>query len=369
MQTSTDVYHKKNSTDLEKDLGDGLLLKQATEADTEPYANKVVDQVADFAVAIHGTDSLRPCVHDLMSGRHPTTNASDFILVVDTNQKDQIVAMGMSLNQTWSYAGIPFGVGNPELVGTRPDYRRRGLMRAVMDGLHRVSAMRGHLAQAVYGERWIYRQFDYEYALEVDTSRQLHLSDVSRLPDGETEHFQIRALEEDDIPTVMPLYESQRQNYLVTHQLDESLRKFDVSGHSPESDLGVWSNAVVDAEGHFVGYYTTWGDPWGAFTVKELGVVESVALRSVLPTILRHIKRMRETMAEEFVNHGPSRINFVLGATHPVYDVLDAHLEPIRCENSWYLRVPDLAAFLRHISPVLEERLANSIMHDFRYCP
>ena len=29
---------------------------------------------------------------------------------------------------------------------------------------------------------------------------------------------------------------------------------------------------------------------------------------------------------------------------------------------AWYMRVPDLPGFLRHIAPALEKRLANSVM-------
>jgi hypothetical protein len=30
------------------------------------------------------------------------------------------------ISQTWTYGGIPIAVGNPELVGTHPEYRGRG---------------------------------------------------------------------------------------------------------------------------------------------------------------------------------------------------------------------------------------------------
>jgi hypothetical protein len=33
------------------------------------------------------------------------------------------------ISQIWAYEGIPFGVGRPELVGTLPEYRNRGLVR------------------------------------------------------------------------------------------------------------------------------------------------------------------------------------------------------------------------------------------------
>jgi predicted acetyltransferase len=73
--------------------------------------------------------------------------------------------------QTWTYAGVPFGVGRPEAVGTDPDYRRRGLIRMQFEVLHGKSAAMGHLVQGITGIPWYYRQFGYEYALDLDGGR------------------------------------------------------------------------------------------------------------------------------------------------------------------------------------------------------
>ena len=47
------------------------------------------------------------------------------------------------ISQTWSYAGIEFGVGWPELVATLPEYRQRGLIRTQFEEIHRWSEERG----------------------------------------------------------------------------------------------------------------------------------------------------------------------------------------------------------------------------------
>jgi hypothetical protein len=49
-----------------------------------------------------------------------------------------------------------------------------------------------------------------------------------------------------------------------------------------------------------------------------------------------------------------------LGAEHPAYAALRDWLPGTNPPYAWYLRVPDLPAFVRCISPVLERRLANS---------
>ena len=53
--------------------------------------------------------------------------------------------------------------------------------------------------------------------------------------------------------------------------------------------------------------------------------------------------------------------SFWLGAKHPVYEAFTGRLPAVRQPYAWYIRVPDLTGFLRHIAPALEKRLAQSI--------
>jgi GNAT superfamily N-acetyltransferase len=350
-------FSRNRLLNLHQELGDGLVLRRATTAD--------IEAAIDFTVRIHDCPGLGVTVRDLMCGDHPTTSANDFVLVADSNADNRIVAMAGLISQTWAYNGISFGVGNPEFIATDPAYRRRGLMRAVMDGLDYVSAARGHLIQAILGLRWFYRQFEYEYALNPGPRRQLHLSDIPPLPDGETEPYQIRRITEADIPLIMPLYQHQCAGKLVTNVLDEVIRRYNLSGYSLGSDMADWTFAVADSDDQFAGYYSTWGDPWGAFTIKELAVVENESLRQVLPSVLRFIQSQRITYAAEFGEKSPTRITFELGPDHPAYELLDTKLGPLQTRTDWYIRAPDIPQFLRHITPTLEKRLANSVMHDF----
>jgi hypothetical protein len=53
---------------------------------------------------------------------------------------------------------------------------------------------------------------------------------------------------------------------------------------------------------------------------------------------------------------------FMLGAKHPVYEAMGNSLPGVREPYAWYIRVPDLPVFIRHIAPALETRLAESIV-------
>jgi hypothetical protein len=52
---------------------------------------------------------------------------------------------------------------------------------------------------------------------------------------------------------------------------------------------------------------------------------------------------------------------FSLGETHPFYDANRDRLGTARLPYSWYIRVPDIPAFVRRIAPALEARLADSV--------
>ena len=53
---------------------------------------------------------------------------------------------------------------------------------------------------------------------------------------------------------------------------------------------------------------------------------------------------------------------FALGTHHPAYEVLRHRLPRLMPPYAWYIRVPDLPAFIKHIAPVLEKNIARSLI-------
>ncbi len=58
-------------------------------------------------------------------------------------------------------------------------------------------------------------------------------------------------------------------------------------------------------------------------------------------------------------------IEFYLGDEHPVYDTIPNRLFRRNPPYAWYIRVPDLPIFVRHIAPALEHRLAHSVQAGY----
>ena len=54
----------------------------------------------------------------------------------------------------------------------------------------------------------------------------------------------------------------------------------------------------------------------------------------------------------------------MLAPNHPLYQVMGDKTAPVYSPYGWYIRVPDLPAFVLRIAPVLEARLAASALRN-----
>ena len=126
---------------LPRDLGHGLRLRYATAADSERLAafNGDILRPQD---AEQPNTSMATWTRDLISGHHPSFRAGDALLAEDAS--GAVVSSALLFSHTWSFGGVPVAVGQPELVGTRAEFRGRGLVRTLFDELHQMSAARGH---------------------------------------------------------------------------------------------------------------------------------------------------------------------------------------------------------------------------------
>jgi hypothetical protein len=107
---------------------------------------------------------------------------------------------------------------------------------------------------------------------------------------------------------------------------------------------------------------------WGrALTVSELGFAPNQDLSRLLPALLRRLRDLGlQAPAVRPDIPACSEINFNLGRSHPIYELLGDALAPrIEAPYNWYVRIPDVPAFLRHIAPALEARLAQSLLARF----
>lgn len=354
-----------------RDLGEGLVLRWATPDD--------IARVAEFnAYAFRDTPDQDPLpwdramIRESMSGRNPLVAAGDYLLIEDT-RTGAVVSSACLIRQRWEYEGIPFDVGRPEHVATDPDYRNRGLVRALFGALHERSAALGQRVQAITGIPYFYRQFGYEYALDLEGGRFVYPATVPAGPADAPEAFALRDATPDDIPFIGALYDRGRAGSMVSAVVPASYWRYAFAPlGTPAAPRGEYNRQwhlrlIVDPDGTPCGYLRTgtllWGD---TFYVWDLAVREGVSLRAAaLPTLRALVaagpETERATHAAGQTDAAFKRIALCMERDHPLYAALGERVAPqVLPAYAWYVRVPDLAGFLRLIAPVLERRLAAS---------
>lgn len=349
--------------DLPQELGDGLVLRRATPAD--------VEALAAFNAYIHrerGTEEpnrrVAAWVRDLMSGKHPTFCPEDFTLVEDV-RAGQIVSSLNLISQTWAYEGIPFKVGRVELVGTHPDYRNRGLVRAQFEVIHRWSAERGEMVQAISGIPFYYRQFGYEMTMTLGGGRVGYRAQVPELKNGASEPYHVRPADEADVPFISALYEHSAQRQPIYCLRDERMWRYELNGRSELSDNKAVLCVIEGSAGERVGFLAhanrlERGHIW--LWMYELEENDSWA--AVTPSIIRYLWATGEAYAARD-NTCCESLGFNLGEEHPAYASAADWLPSIREPYAWYIRVADVAGFVRHIALALERRLAGSAARGY----
>ena len=359
------------------ELGDGLIRRWSTAGDTEKFARLLGTVFRDQRDEL---PNPRPMAEGrlMMQPDFPYMRATDVAVVEDTRHLERpLVACTTFWRHQWSLGGIPFGVGRPEMVAADPAYRNRGLIRSLFEMIHARSAVEGHLLQAITGIPYFYRQFGYDYVLDLEGSRTTYFSLIPAKKGVGPEPCSLRPATHEDVPRIVDLYALRRSTSLIWHEAPARRWHFAIEAAGdpavPEDEVlraGVsWRYWVIlDAEQAVCGYLSLVVRRWGpALSVRELTFAPGADLPKLVPALLRQLRDIGQHTPAVRPDTPPcSEIALQLGRTHPIYDLLGDALAPrVEPPYAWYIRIPDVPAFVRHIAPVLERRLAQSILAGY----
>jgi len=343
-----------STPNLPLDLGNGLILRRASPADCDP--------LAEFNSRIHGEKepdlTIGAWTRDLFKGNHPTYRLEDF-LIVENSANGAIVSSSNLISQIWAYGGIPFNVGRPELIGTDPAYRRRGLVRAQMDVLHEWSLQRGELVQVITGIPNYYRQFGYEMTAAQDTGRYVHAMQTSMPVPANIDAYSLRPAAIRDIPLIMACYDLVEKRAALTCLRSAADWEYELTGKDPNNVDRVEVFIVENEQGQAIGALGINTVTWGSgLPIAFYGLLPNHSYLMVTPSVLRFLWQTGQTRMKP--DQTLNRLVLLFGEQHPVYDVIDSRLMSNVNPYAFYMRVPDLPGFLHLITPVLEQRLASS---------
>jgi hypothetical protein len=362
-----------------RDLGDGLVLRWSTPADCDgvlelyhlAFRRKPEDEPRQTTIAWVGS---------MFRGKNPCVTPYDFALVEDTNS-GKIVAATFLFRQPFLFGGIEMMMGRPEMVATLHEYRNRGLVRAIFDLLHARSEARGDQIQGITGINYFYRQFGYEYALDLSPEVKVPFARIPALPEGQSEALRARDTRLEDLPILAPVFAreatilrrltpaSQPMPALVSSPWPLEYQRYQVD--FAETGLPEWFKTLytlVDHNDRPVGFFATWVIRFDeALGISSLMLSEEISWVEVLPSLLRALASVAgEKMVRNAEVPPASLLNFDLPGSHPIYELLDERYVSSRDRfYPWYLRVSHLPDFVKTIRPILEERLAKSVMAGY----
>ena len=337
-----------------KELGAGLILRRSSPAD--------VDALSDFCGDIHSEEPGRreelvyAWTRDLLTRPHPRFHPDDFTVVEEVATGRIISTMNL-ISQTWTYDGIPFGVGRPELVGTLPEYRNRGLVRIQFEEVHRWSDERGELVQAITGIPYYYRLFGYEMAIDLDGWAGGYEINIPQLAPGEEEPCALRPATEADLPFITETYREGFERYPLACVRDAETWRYELKGRSP---IVTQPLVIIEQDGKPIGFLRHFprnGRRGPVITLYELK--RGYSWLEITPAVMRYTWKIGQEYLQQTGKPCKGFI-FAFGESHPVYDLFRERLPERPHSYAWYVRVPDLPRFLMHIAPALEKRLAES---------
>ncbi len=346
-------------------LGDGLVLRRSTSQDAAA--------LEDFNARVQSDDGpdkpddrVGAWAHDLLTKPHPTFKTGDFTVVEELSSGKIVSSMNL-IPQTWTYAGIPFNVGRPELVGTLIDYRNRGLVRRQFNIIHEWSAQNGDKLQVITGIPYYYRLFGYEMALNLSGGRVGYPTHIPRLKEGEQEPFRFRLPTKADIPLLSELYIKGCQRSLVACLRNEAMWVDELFGKSAKNVQRLEHRIIETVSGDMVGFISHPFFPFGdMMPLFQYELTPGYTWREVTPSVIRQLEYYYSQYQPETGTKKPfGAFGLWFGDDHPVYHIMPDHVPQTRKPYAFYLRLPDVPGFLQLITPVLEKRLSGSALAGY----
>ena len=369
------VVRHAASPEFRDQLEGGLVRRWSTDADVERIAallgatlRRAQDEMPNPRT-VTGTRLV-------MDSDFPYMGVED-AAVVENPADGEMVACVFFWRHTWSFAGIPFGVTRPEMVATAPAYRRRGLVRALFEMIHARGADEGHLLSAITGIPYFYRQFGYEYALDLDGSRTAFFPSIPDRDAAQVEACRLRPAELADVDRLKAMYDAWRGASLVWHEAraehwvseirlwaDPRVRGSDVRVHGVDSRYWVIETPDADVAGSIRIASRRRGR---GLHVDELVFAPGADVASIAPALMGALRDVgSQTPALRDDAGECDEIVLGLGANHLLYDLLGDDVATKRePPYAWLIRIPDLLAFLQHVRPALDARLESSAFATF----
>jgi hypothetical protein len=186
---------------------------------------------------------------------------------------------------------------------------------------------------------------------------------VPRLKKGEKDPFRVRRATPDDLPFIARTYEHGLGRYLVSGAREPEMWRYELRGRSRGGAYHRGLRVLVTTGGRRVGFLAHGREPeLGRESVCAVAyeLKPGVSWLAVTPGVLRYLADFGAKLAAR-AKKDFSWIDFSVSEAHPVFGAAPGSFRRVWGPYAYYMRVADLPGFVRHVAPVLEGRLAESI--------
>jgi len=304
--------------------------KSCTEAELE--------RVYDLMRVVFPGEDVDGIVRRLLDHYPPMT--MDHVFTV--TYSGEAVASLILIPQTWVMDGVELRVAEMGCVATHPDHRNRGLQRTLNERFDE-AAEAGYDLCALAGIPFFYRQFGYEYALDLDHKSTVA---VSRLPDAPPS-LEARGFTDSDIPAAAKLLESTADGYMVHSRRPPHVWKM-------QHETGFYKGEP------YTGYALHGGGGVQAYLRvqpklkdRTMVLVEAASAPGAEGEALSFLRRL-------CVEKGAEKLVSGLGYAEPLSELLASHGAEQSPPYGWQVKIVDLVRLLRKLAPVMESRLKGT---------
>lgn len=321
-----------------KSLDTHLVLKHATVEDV-PRLNAFNALIHDPHVGIQT---------EAMMLHHPTIHPEHFIYIEDAASR-QIISALCLLPWRWRFDEIELKVGEMAIVGTLPEYRRRGLVRTLVNHFKDCLAGGEYDLSFLGGIPYYYRQFGYEYALPLEGYWHLPLYQIPS-PAENAPTYTFRDATTADIPALMEMYEVANRDLNISAIREPEVWRYQIE-HKAETDSGAYALLMVDPSGKVTGYVR----------LKRFGVGSGLIVTEASHFAFRDVPALFQRLKAIAVERGiDSYIRFALPPSATLTQAAKACGAQFDGYYAWQIHIPDVARLLRRMIPLFERRIAAS---------
>lgn len=269
---------------------------------------------------------------------HPEMTNTDYFMV---KQGDEAVAGLVLIPQRWSIEGVELNIAEMGCVGTVPEHRKKGVQWILNNEFDTYAKKKGYDMCVLAGIPYFYRQFGYQYAVELDYETTI---EPDKLP-AETS-LASREFKESDVPEAQRLLEHTQSRYLVhsvrTQEIWTMQQETGTYGAEPFK-----ATAILKGE-TLVAYYRWWVEK-EVLNIKELALKDESYVEEIASCIRQEAMKQDADKIKTKLSHEDTFSKYIIG--------LGAERNK---PYGWQIKLLDLRSFLEKLGPVLEKRLADS---------